>query len=187
MSDGVPLSIVGRVRIACLALLLVSACTGSGGTWPSLAHRNAESGTGGDCNHIASPPPPLAPPPAPVPVTPPVSANPPAATVDVDALAARFADAERAWEVQRTQTEAAVEAAAGAASGNAEWAAAELELTRLERSAAAFGDISDRLGVVTSSQQAIRLRTAAAAAVDRHYRLFNDLRLHLDRKVVQDD
>jgi hypothetical protein len=151
-------------------LLVVTACASAGGEWPSLARRPGETG-GSCCPGVTPPAEPVAVPPGSQP--PPVLPAP--APVDLAALEKRLDDARAAWARQAERSEAAVRAATGAGASDSAWAAAELELSRLEARGAEFREIADVIGVVTSPEQG-RAKAAADAAYAEHVTAFDRLR-----------
>lgn len=144
--------------LACFVPL--AACANMQGDWPSLktpAERQA-----GTCNdtQIAMAELQAAPQTAPSPVT--DSASPgtvtssTAAAPNVAAVSTRLAEEKRdfdsalaSWTKQRAATESAANAARTAAPASEAWATAQLELTRLNQSAARFDQIRDAVNRVT--------------------------------------
>jgi hypothetical protein len=152
--------------------LMLGACAGRGGEWPSLARvpgspnapcgPAAESAPAGARPCVAAPPVTAAAIPAP----------------DLPALEARLAAARSAWADQLKVAEIAVSAAARADAGESAWAAAELQLSRLERAAAPFAEVAEALA---GSESGAALREAAEADRARHLEAFARLRSALRR------
>ena len=148
--------------LACFVPL--AACASMEGDWPSLktpAERQA-----GTCNdtQLAMAEPQPAPQPAPQTEPKPVAgtaapdsvASGAAAAPNVAAVATRLAEEKRdfdsalaSWTRQRAATESAANAARNAAPASEAWATAQLELTRLNQSAARFEQIRDAVNRVT--------------------------------------
>jgi hypothetical protein len=160
--------------------LLLGACAERGGTWPSLAR--VPGSPNAPCGAAAESP--RAAPPAPRPCV----AAPPAGTPavqapdrpapDLSALESRLATARKAWADQVNVAEAAVAAASRAGAGETAWAAAELQLSRLERAAAPFAEIAE---AIAGNDAATPLRSSAQAAWSRHLETFARLRSALRR------
>ncbi|WP_374595976.1 hypothetical protein [Sphingosinicella sp.] len=151
---------------------MLGACADRGGEWPSLARvpgspnapcgPAAESAPAGARPCVAAPPVTAAPIPAP----------------DLPALEARLAAARSAWADQLKVAGTAVSVAARADAGESAWAAAELQLSRLERAAAPFAEVAEALA---GSESGAALREAAEADRARHLEAFARLRSALRR------
>ncbi len=125
-----------------LACLLLLACTGAGGNWPSLARRPAEKIAAG------------------LPATPdagsaPTSAATAAPSSTITIAAARIADADKdltvieaRWKRQQAATEAAVVTGRSAARDSDAWSAAQLELSRFGKIGAQASDARERLNAI---------------------------------------
>ena len=151
--------------------LLLGACADRGGEWPSLARVPGSPDV--PCGPAAE---------SAVPAARPCVAAPPAAAAsapapDLPALEARLAAARSAWADQLKAAEAAVSAATRADTGESAWAAAELQLSRLERAAVPFGEVAEAAG----SESGAALRAAAEADRARHLEAFARLRSVLPR------
>ncbi|WP_170151816.1 hypothetical protein [Sphingosinicella microcystinivorans] len=150
--------------------LMLAACADRGGEWPSLARVPG------------SPTPPCGPAAesAPTGARPCVAAPPvvSAATPDLPALEARLVAARGAWADTMKAAESAVAAAARAEAGESAWAAAELQLSRLERAAVPFAEVAEALA---GSESGAALRAAAEADRARHLETFARLRAALRR------
>ena len=147
--------------------LMLGACADRGGEWPSLARvPGSPNAPCGPASESAAP------------AARPCVAAPPVATAstpapDLAALEARLTAARRAWANQLKASESAVSAAARAGAGESAWAAAELQLSRLERTAVPFGEVVDALA---GSESGAALRSAAEADRARHLEAFARLR-----------
>lgn len=150
--------------LACFVPL--AACASMEGDWPSLktpAERQA-----GTCDNaqlaladLQTAPKPVASGLTPDAATPGAATAGPAtpgaaAAPNVAAVATRLAEEQRdfdtalaSWTKQRTATESAASAARNAAPASEAWATAQLELTRLNQSAARFDQIRDAVSRVT--------------------------------------
>lgn len=140
--------------LACFVPL--AACASMEGDWPSLktpAERQA-----GTCDNaqLALADLQTAPKPVASGLTPDAATAGAAAAPDVAAVATRLAEEQRdfdtalaSWTKQRTATESAASAARNAAPASEAWATAQLELTRLNQSAARFDQIRDAVSRVT--------------------------------------
>ena len=150
-----------------LVVVLVSACAGKGGVWPSLARRPIEGSvpitaavpTDPSVTVAAfavSPPAVVTPPPA--------VAAPPPTVADV---AARLAiiERDRADLATRVLAQLAMTRRAAAARGSRNegdaWSKAQLETTRLDRLGNQAGDLHDRLNIIAGM-----LAEAGAAGAD---------------------
>ena len=102
----------------------------------------------------------------------------PAPELDLPALESRLAAVRGAWAEALKAAETAVAAAARADAGESAWAAAELQLSRLERAAVPFGEIAEALG---GSESGAALRAATEAERARHLEAFARLRAALRR------
>lgn len=156
--------------------LMLGACADRGGEWPSLARvpgsPNAPCGPAAESAPAGARPCVAAPPPA-------VSTQAPDLPApDLTVLEARLSAARGAWADTLKAAESAVAAAAGADAGESAWAAAELQLSRLERAAAPFAEVAEALA---GSESGAALREAAEADRARHLEAFARLRSALRR------
>lgn len=159
--------------------LMLGACGDRGGEWPSLARVPGSPNV--PCGPAAESPPASQPAgPRPCVAAPPAAEAPPAPAPapDLPALESRLAAARGAWAEALKAAETAVAAAARADAGESAWAAAELQLSRLERAAVPFGEIAEALG---GSESGAALRAAAEAEKARHLEAFARLRAALRR------
>ncbi len=155
--------------------LMLGACADRGGEWPSLAR--VPGSPDAPCGSVAESQPGKA---RPCVAAPPVgtpTTAPALAAVDVAALESRLAAARTAWTEQLKATETSVATAARANAGESAWAAAELQLSRLERAAAPFEEIAALAG----SESGAAVRSAAEAERARHLETFARLRASLRR------
>lgn len=139
---------------ALAACLLLTACAGAGGNWPSLARRPAEKIAAGlSAPEVEG-----------------MSAD--AATAAPSSTAtiavARISDADRdlaaieaRWKRQRAATEAAVVTARNAARDSDAWSGAQLELSRFGKIGAQAADARERLNAIAGD-----LASAAASGTE---------------------
>ncbi|MBB4633620.1 hypothetical protein [Sphingosinicella soli] len=159
--------------------MALGACSNRGGEWPSLARVPGSPNT--PCGAAVESAPPAA---RPCVAAPPAGAIAPAQSEtaapapDLSALEARLAAARSAWTDQLKTAESAVSSAARADSGESAWAAAELQLSRLEGAAVPFEEIADALA---GSESGTTLRLSAQADRQRHLDAFARLRSALRR------
>lgn len=152
--------------------LMLGACADRGGEWPSLARVPGSPNT--PCGSAAE----SAPAGARPCVAAPSAAAAPISAPDLPALEVRLAAARGAWADALKVAETAVSAAASADAGESAWAAAELQLSRLERAAAPFADVAEALA---GSESGATLRESAEADRARHIEAFARLRAMLRR------
>ena len=160
-------------RLCCSLLILVTACAGRGGAWPSLARRPIEgpaaSVTGnGKCASAVQPS--CAPQVAAI-EAPPATATP-TAPVAIDDVAARLAvidrdltDAAARLTAQRTTAAAAATVARGAKPDSDAWSKAQIETTALDRIGNQVGDIRSRLDAIAGTLAAANAGGTDVAAL----------------------